>query len=271
MPSASSGVRTSYSTVRVFEQRVDVERGRPGRARSRPTSATRAGSASTPRCSMNVANASFSQMPFHHFIVTRSPNHMCAISCTIVSAAPVISSSVTCVGIEQQARLAERDAAEVLHRAEREVGERDEVALLARIRDAVVVGEERDRERADVERELREVPSAGDVRDAHRDAARVDRRRSARADRRPTRRDTSTSGSCRRNGRGRLPPGVSRLISGPFESASRPSATSSVIAKTALNSGSSKHGNARAGVRRLELGRGRGPVRAPSSSTYVLR
>ena len=36
---------------------------------------------------MNVANASFSQMPFHHFIVTRSPNHMCAISCTIVSAA----------------------------------------------------------------------------------------------------------------------------------------------------------------------------------------
>ena len=30
--------------------------------------------------SMKVANASFSQMPFHHFIVTRSPNHMWAIS-----------------------------------------------------------------------------------------------------------------------------------------------------------------------------------------------
>ena len=102
---------------------------------------------------MNVANASLSQMPFHHFMVTRSPNHMCAISCTIVSAASDISSSVTCVGIEQQPRLAERHAAEVLHRAEREVGERDEIALLAGVRDAVVVGEERDRERADVERE----------------------------------------------------------------------------------------------------------------------
>ena len=29
---------------------------------------------------MNVAKASFSQMPFHHFMVTRSPNHMWAIS-----------------------------------------------------------------------------------------------------------------------------------------------------------------------------------------------
>ena len=47
---------------------------------------------------MNVANASLSQMPFHHFIVTRSPNHMCAISCTIVSAAADISSSVTASG-----------------------------------------------------------------------------------------------------------------------------------------------------------------------------
>ena len=44
---------------------------------------------------MNVANASLSQMPFHHFMVTRSPNHMCATSCTIVSAASDISVSVT--------------------------------------------------------------------------------------------------------------------------------------------------------------------------------
>ena len=35
---------------------------------------------------MNVANASFSQIPFHHFIVTRSPNHMWAISCSMTSA-----------------------------------------------------------------------------------------------------------------------------------------------------------------------------------------
>ena len=91
---------------------------------------------------MNVANASLSQMPFHHFMVTRSPNHMCAISCTIVSAASRHLVERHLVGIEQQARLAERHAAEVLHRAEREVGERDEIALLAGIRDAVVVGEE---------------------------------------------------------------------------------------------------------------------------------
>ena len=36
--------------------------------------------------SMKVANASFSQMPFHHLIVTRSPNHMCATSWWITTA-----------------------------------------------------------------------------------------------------------------------------------------------------------------------------------------
>ncbi len=35
---------------------------------------------------MKVANASFSQIPFHHFIVTRSPNHMWAISWQTTSA-----------------------------------------------------------------------------------------------------------------------------------------------------------------------------------------
>ena len=29
---------------------------------------------------MKVAKASLSQIPFHHFIVTRSPNHMWAVS-----------------------------------------------------------------------------------------------------------------------------------------------------------------------------------------------
>ena len=131
MPSASSGVITSYSTVRVFSSASTSSAA--ARPSANSSQVFHSGLyASTPRCSMNVANASLSQMPFHHFMVTRSPNHMCAISCTIVSAAPDISSRVTCVGIEQQARLAERDAAEVLHRAEREVGERDEVALLAR-------------------------------------------------------------------------------------------------------------------------------------------
>ena len=35
---------------------------------------------------MNVAKASLSQMPFHHRMVTRSPNHMWAISCEMTSA-----------------------------------------------------------------------------------------------------------------------------------------------------------------------------------------
>ncbi len=35
---------------------------------------------------MNVAKASLSQIPFHHFMVTRSPNHMWAISWQTTSA-----------------------------------------------------------------------------------------------------------------------------------------------------------------------------------------
>ena len=35
---------------------------------------------------MNVAKLSLSQRSFHHFIVTRSPNHWCAISCAITDA-----------------------------------------------------------------------------------------------------------------------------------------------------------------------------------------
>src|SRR5262249_15377945 len=55
----------------------------------------------------------------------------------------------------------------------REVGERDEVALLARVGDPVVIREERDRECADVEREAREMPASRHVCNAQRHAARV--------------------------------------------------------------------------------------------------
>ena len=40
---------------------------------------------------MNVANASFSQMPFHQSMVTRSPNHMWATSWATTSATRSIS------------------------------------------------------------------------------------------------------------------------------------------------------------------------------------
>ncbi len=42
-----------------------------------------------------VANDSFSHRSSHHRMVTMSPNHMCAISCRIVSARVSRSVSVT--------------------------------------------------------------------------------------------------------------------------------------------------------------------------------
>ena len=85
IPSASAGDTTSNSIGRVepsesvsnaadFEMPNSVQRSHSGRK------------ASVHFISMNVANASFSQMPFHHFMVTRSPNHMWAISWWITSA-----------------------------------------------------------------------------------------------------------------------------------------------------------------------------------------
>jgi hypothetical protein len=47
---------------------------------------------------MNVAKASFSQMPFHHFMVTRSPNHMWAISWATTSARFCSSNCVAAAG-----------------------------------------------------------------------------------------------------------------------------------------------------------------------------
>ena len=47
---------------------------------------------------MNVAKASFSQMPFHHFMVTRSPNHMWASSWLITSVTLSSSAWVTSAG-----------------------------------------------------------------------------------------------------------------------------------------------------------------------------
>ena len=37
---------------------------------------------------MKLANTSFIQTSSNHFIVTRSPNHMCAVSCEITAARP---------------------------------------------------------------------------------------------------------------------------------------------------------------------------------------
>ncbi len=83
--SASFGAVTGNSTGRVLR--------RPSRAsaaaRDTPNVTHRSHSgfqASTHSISMKVAKASLSQMPFHHAIVTRSPNHMWATSWATTSA-----------------------------------------------------------------------------------------------------------------------------------------------------------------------------------------
>ena len=85
MPWASSGRPTGNSTGRVACRpsiAMAASRSTP-KLTHRCHSGRKASTAST---SMKVANASLSQMPFHHFMVTRSPNHMWAISWQTTSA-----------------------------------------------------------------------------------------------------------------------------------------------------------------------------------------
>ncbi len=137
MPSASSGDTTSYSTGRVDRQGVDVEGGRALEAEGRPALPVGAEGVAG-GISMNVANASLSQMPFHHFIVTRSPNHMWASSWATTSATRWSSCWVAVVGSTSRAVSRNVMQPEVLHGAEGEVGHGDEVDLVAGVGDAVV-------------------------------------------------------------------------------------------------------------------------------------
>ena len=69
--------------------------------RERPKSDQRSHSglkASVASISMKVAKASLSQMPFHHFMVTRSPNHMWASSWAMTSVTRCSSGWVTSSG-----------------------------------------------------------------------------------------------------------------------------------------------------------------------------
>ena len=75
MPSASTGESTSISIGRVFASESTsnaIDRSRLNWFQ-RPHSLLKL---SEDMVAMKVANASFSQIPFHHSIVTRSPNHM---------------------------------------------------------------------------------------------------------------------------------------------------------------------------------------------------
>ncbi len=95
MASASFGARTGYSIGRVLCKPSTDKAA----ARETPNVFQRFHSgfhASTASISMNVAKASLSHSPFHHDIVTRSPNHMCAFSCATTSAT---RSSSPCVAL----------------------------------------------------------------------------------------------------------------------------------------------------------------------------
>ncbi len=79
MPSASAGDTTAYSMGRV-SARASTSKAAE-RESPKSTQRSQSGRHASVACiSMKVANASFSQMPSHHFMVTRSPNHMWAIS-----------------------------------------------------------------------------------------------------------------------------------------------------------------------------------------------
>jgi hypothetical protein len=169
---------------------------------------------------------------------------MCASSWAITSATVATSGCVALSRVDQQEALAIGDAAEVLHRALREVREPDHVHLLVGVRDPVVVGEVAEAERADLGGERGEVRLPGPMDDPQGYAVDVDRfRRIERADheRHQTGRHRHRVGEPTE----RVPAGSSRLISGPLEIAWRPSAVTRVTPNTAFRSGSSQHGNAR--------------------------
>ena len=79
------------------------------------------------------------------------------------------------VFVDEEQNFAERDGAGVLHSAEREVGDRQHVDLVAEVRHAEVVRQPAQTEHGGIERERDLVASAGPVHDAHGHAIDVDR------------------------------------------------------------------------------------------------
>ena len=81
---------------------------------------------------MKFANTSFSHTSSNHFIVTRSPNHMCAVSCAIRFARRSCSFCVAVLSSNRARRVVENGAG-VLHAAELKRRQQHEVELLERI------------------------------------------------------------------------------------------------------------------------------------------
>ena len=84
--------------------------------------------------SIHDANDSFSQRSSHQAIVTRSPNHMCAISCAVIVATNLSrAASIDALGVEEQDPIDEGDRPGVLHGAVPILGDRDQVELVVRV------------------------------------------------------------------------------------------------------------------------------------------
>ena len=112
---------------------------------------------STIFASAQVAKPSLSQMSFHHFIVTRSPNHWCANSCAMTSACERRADVVACRGSSRSSTSRNVTRPGVLHRARREVGHGHEVELRVRVAHVEVLAELVDEGGGDVEREAGEA------------------------------------------------------------------------------------------------------------------
>ena len=142
MPSASAGGDDLVldGSGRVQRSRCRTPRRVPGRTSS--TRPSRAGTTSVAITSMKVANASLSQMPFHHAHRHQvAEPHVGQLVVDDVGDALQLGLG-RAVGVDQQQHLAEGDAAQVLHRAEREVRHGDQVDLVAGVGQLVVALEE---------------------------------------------------------------------------------------------------------------------------------
>ena len=154
MPSASAGERTSNSTVRVLVERVDLEGAAALHAERGP--ALPVGAVRLARGDLHERGERLVEpdaVPPAHRHEVAEPHVGEFVGDDVGDELLLVLGAGG--RIDEHHVLAERDAAEVLHGAGREVGECDEIDLVARIGDAVVLLEPAQAEGADIERRSR--------------------------------------------------------------------------------------------------------------------
>ena len=111
---------------------------------------------------MKLANTSFIHTSLNHRIVTRSPNHMCEVSCAIRPARPSIWFSVADSSSSMRRGVVE-DRAGMLHAAELERRNEHEVELAERVGNAGVLLEPGERRGVQVENRVAVARDFGGV------------------------------------------------------------------------------------------------------------